>query len=138
MTVREGRVFAMLSNVDRMSAILLAKSIVDRRTVLALSGGIAGYIDRLSQFKMFSVGEIADISGLSEYQVRRASAPDVHIRAKSGISPRHLDHALRMVGNAEFSRLHVKSLLEDGATVAALARVTGQPERSLRRWAREE
>lgn len=128
----------MSSELDRMSAIMLAKSIVDRSLVLAMRGELGSYVDRLARFKLFSVGELSEISGLSEYQVRRATDSNCLVRARSGISPRHLDHAMRMVGDAKFSRLHIKSLVDDGATESALARVTGQSERSLRRWAREE
>ncbi len=127
-----------LKPIDRMNAIILAKSIQDRGVVLALQGGLGPYVARLASYRIFAMGELQDISGLSEYQIRRAVAPDTVIKARSGVSSRHLDHLLRMVDDKNFTKLHIKHLLEDGATIAAVARITGRSENSLRRWAREE
>ena len=127
----------MLSSpVDRMSAIILAKSIVNRREVLALRGEIETYVNRLASYRLFSVGELAEIADLSEYRVRKSCPSDTLLRARSGVAPRHLESLLRMVDNPTFSRTHARRLVEDGATPAAMARITGHPESSLRRWAR--
>ena len=117
-----------------MSAILLAKSIVDRRDLLDLRGELGPYVARLANTRVFSVGEMADFSGMSAYQVRSHVAKDVLTPARSGIRKNHLDFVLRMVDNPGFAKIYAKRLLKDGATVSALARVTGHSERSLRRW----
>lgn len=121
-----------------MSAVILAKTIWDRRSFLQMRGEIDSYVGRLAGYRLFSVGEMALIAEISEYRVRKSANPATMLRAKSGVQPRHLDHLLRMIEDPTFSKIHVKSLVNDGATLAALARVTGQPETSLRRWAREE
>lgn len=121
-----------------MSAVILAKTITDRQSFLHMRGEVEAYVGRLASYRLFSVGEMAQIADISEYRVRKSANPDILLRAKSGILPRHLDHVLRMIDNPTFSKIHVKALVEDGATLAALSRVTGQPETSLRRWAREE
>lgn len=121
-----------------MSAVILAQSIYNRREYLELRGEIGTYVDRLASYRIFSIGEIASIAGISEYRVRRFIDPDHLIRVKSGVHPRHLEFLLRMIDNSTFSRVHVKMLVMDGATLSGLSRVTGQSESSLRRWAREE
>lgn len=128
----------MVSKVDRMSALLLAKSIIDRQEMLQMRGLLETYVSRLSRAEVFSLGELSDISGMSEYKIKQAIRPRFVIRARSGIYRRHIDHLIRMVGDTSFARIHTKSLVEDGATTSALARVTGLSESSLRRWAREE
>ena len=128
----------MSSSLDRMNAIILAKSLYERREYLALNGEIHESLVRLASYRLFSVGELAEITNLSEYRVRKSTGPDVLIRAKSGIEPRHLDDLLRMIDNRAFAKLHTKRLVEGGATIAALSRVTGLNESSLRRWAGEE
>lgn len=124
--------------VERMSAIILAKSIVDRREVLTLRGGISAYLAQLSEYGLFTVGEMAEFANVSEYQVRKASESGTLLRAKSGVHTRHLDFLLRMVDNNKFSRIHTKGLVDDGATVQALSRVTGHAVSSLKRWSKEE
>lgn len=96
---------------------------------------IKEYVTRLADYKLFAVSELAMFSSLSEYKVRSYVPAGALIRAKFGVYPRHLDHLMRMVDNPEFSRIHAKTLVEDGATVAGLARVSGESESNLRRWA---
>lgn len=127
-----------LSPVDRMSAVILAKTIASTRTLLDMKGELPGYIRRLYKYRLFTVAEICELADVSEYIVRKAIAGEEEFRAKSGIKPRHLDHIIRMIGSHAFAKLHIKSLLKDGATIASLSRVTGISESSLRRWAREE
>lgn len=128
----------LLSPVDRMSAVILAKTIASSHTLLDIKGELQGYIRRLYKYGLFTVAEIGDIANVSEYVVRKAIAGEEEFRAKAGVKPRHLDHLIRMIGTPAFARLHVKSLLNDGATISALSRVTGIPKTSLNRWAREE
>lgn len=123
-----------LSSTDRMSALLLAQTIASNRMVLDLRGELQAYVRRLNKYQIFTVKELSDISKLSEYKVRRAISGDNELNARAGISPRHLDHALRMVSSQTFTKQHIKSLVEDGARFSALARVTGISERSLRYW----
>lgn len=121
-----------------MSAVILAQSIYDRREVLRLNGDLHREVGRLVSLRLFSVGEISEISGLSEYLVRKTTPPEDLLRAKSGVKPGHLEFLLRMIGNPSFAKRHTPRLIKDGATLAALSRVTGLPESSLRRWTREE
>jgi len=121
-----------------MNAVILAMSLYEKREILKLSGEAGHSVLRLAQYRLFSVGELAEISGLSEYRVRKSANPDVLIRARTGVYPRHLQHLLRMIGNRDFAKIHTKALVKDGATIAALSRVTGHAENSLRRWAEEE
>lgn len=127
-----------LSPVDRMSAVILAKTIASTRTLLDMKGELTGYIRRLYKYRLFTVSEICELAGVTEYAVRKAIAGEEEFRAKSGIKPSHLDHIIRMIGSPTFAKLHIKTLLKDGATIASLSRVTGISESSLRRWAREE
>lgn len=127
-----------ISPVDRMSAVILAKTIASTRTLLDLKGELPGYIRRLYKYRLFTVNEICELASVSEYTVRKAIAGEEEFRAKSGIKPSHLDHIIRMISSNAFAKLHIKSLLKDGATIASLARVTGISETSLRRWAKEE
>ena len=127
-----------LSPVDRMSAVILAKTIATTSTLLDIKGELYNYIRRLYRYRMFTVAEISLIANVSEYRVRRAIEGEEEFRARAGIKPSHLDHLIRMIGSPAFAKLHVKSLIEDGATVAALARVTGISESNLHRWVREE
>lgn len=127
-----------LSETDRLSAVILAKTVWDRREVLSLRGSMENYVARLAAYQMFSVGEIAEIAGISEYKVRQYADEKDLVRVKSGVAPNHLDFLLRMVGNPTFAKIHTPTLLANGATVSALARVTGQSESSLRRWAKRE
>lgn len=126
------------SQVDRMSAVILAKTIASTRLLLDMKGDIGAYVRRLYKYRIFTVAEIAEISGLSEYKVRQAIAGEEEFRAKTGVKARHLDHLVRMIGSPAFAKLHVKSLINDGATFAGLARVSGIAESSLRRWAGKE
>lgn len=128
----------MVSQVERMSALLLAKSIIDRREMLQMMGDLEMYISRLARAEIFTLGELAEISGLTEYHVKQAIYPRPAVRARSGVKRRHIDHLIRMVGNPSFARTHTRSLIGEGATTSGLARVTGLSESSLRRWAREE
>lgn len=127
-----------ISPVDRMSAVILAKTIASTRTLLDMKGELTGYIRRLYKYRLFTVSEICELAGVTEYAVRKAIAGEEEFRAKSGIKPSHLDHIIRMIGSPTFAKLHIKTLLKDGATIASLSRVTGISESSLRRWAREE
>ena len=128
----------MSSSLDRMNAVILAKSLYDRRDYLVASGEMHENLLRLAGYRLFSVGELASFTDMSEYRVRKSVGPEALLRAKSGVQPRHLDFLLRMIDNRTFARIHTKRLVGDGATVAALSRVTGLPESSLRRWAEEE
>lgn len=128
----------VLSQVDRMSAVILAKTIANTHSLLDMKGDLAAYIRRLYKYRLFTVGEISEIAGVSEYMVHQAIYGEEEFRARSGVKPRHLDHLIRMVGSHSFARLHTKSLIDDGATFSALSRVTGISESSLRRYAREE
>lgn len=127
-----------LSPVDRMSAVILAKTIATNHTLLDMKGELQGYVRRLYKYGLFTVAEIGEMANVSEYIIRKAIAGEEEFRAKAGVKPRHLDHLIRMIGSPAFAKLHVKSLLDDGATISALVRVTGISESSLRRWAREE
>lgn len=127
----------LLSPVDRMSAVILAKTIATNHSLLDMKGDLQGYTRRLYKYKLFTVSEISEISGVSEYIVRKAIAGEEEFRAKAGVKPRHLDHLIRMIGSPAFAKLHVKFLVEDGATISALSRVTGLAESSLHRWLRE-
>lgn len=127
-----------LTTEDRLNAVLLAKSIYHRREVLDFSGEIDGYLDRLSRYGMFSVGELADLSGLSEYRIKKMSPPLVLFNARRGVFPSHLDYLVRMVDNPDFCKMHIGTLLESGATPSGVSRITGYNERTLRRWAGKE
>lgn len=127
-----------LSPVDRMSAVILAKTIATTHTLLDMKGELQGYVRRLYKYGLFTVAEIGEMANVSEYIIRKAIAGEEEFRAKAGVKPRHLDHLIRMIGSPAFAKLHVRSLLDDGATISALVRVTGISESSLRRWAREE
>lgn len=127
-----------LSQVDRMSAVVLAKTIASSRAVLDIKGELPNYVRRLHKYKMFSIMEICDIAKLSEYKVRKAIQGMPEFKAKAGIKPSHLDHLLRMIGSPEFTKLHINHLIKDGATFAGIARVTGTSETTLRRWAERE
>lgn len=127
-----------LSQVDRMSALILAKTISTSNVLLDVMGELPGYLRRLHSYKLFTVIEIGDIANRSEYAVRKAITGEEEFRARTGIKARHLDHLIRMVGSPAFAKLHTKSLIADGATIAGLARVSGLSETSLRRWAEEE
>lgn len=127
------------SQVDRMSAVILAKTITTTHALLDMKGDLTGYIRRLYKYRIFTVAEISDIAKISEYRVRQAISGEEEFRARSGVKARHLDHLIRMIGSTEFAKLHTKALVEDGATIAAISRVSGISESSLRRWAiREE
>lgn len=128
----------LLSPIDRMSAVILAKTITSSSALLDMKNELPAYIRRLYKYRLFTVGEICDFAKVSEYVVRKAIAGEEEFRARSGIKPSHLDHIIRMIGSPAFARLHTKALIQDGATISSLARVTGLPESSLRRWAREE
>ena len=128
----------VLSQVDRMSAVILAKTIANTHSLLDMKGDLAAYIRRLYKYRLFTVGEISEIAGVSEYRVHQAIYGEEEFRARSGVKSRHLDHLIRMVGSQSFAKLHTKSLIDDGATFSALSRVTGISESSLRRYAREE
>lgn len=127
-----------ISPVDRMSAVILAKSIVSTRALLEMKNELPAYVRRLYKYRMFTVSEICDFSGMTEYAVRKAIAGEPEFRAKPGIKSSHLDHIVRMVGSNQFAKLHTKSLIKDGATIASLSRVTGISETTLRRYEREE
>lgn len=126
-----------LSPVDRMSAVILAKTIATTHTLLDMKGELQGYVRRLYKYGLFTVAEIGEMANVSEYIIRKAIAGEEEFRAKAGVKPRHLDHLIRMIGSPAFAKLHVRSLLDDGATISALVRVTGISESSLRRWSRE-
>ena len=126
-----------LSPVDRMSAVILAKTIATTHTLLDMKGELQGYVRRLYKYGIFTVAEIGEMANVSEYIIRKAIAGEEEFRAKAGVKPRHLDHLIRMIGSPAFAKLHVRSLLDDGATISALVRVTGISESSLRRWSRE-
>lgn len=125
-----------LSPVDRMSAVILARTIATNNTLLDIKQELAAYIRRLYSYRMFTVSELSDIANVSEYKVRQAITGEEEFTAKSGIQVRHLDHLIRMIGSHDFAKLHIKSLLEDGATIASIHRVTDIPESSLRRWSK--
>lgn len=127
-----------LSDVDRVSAIILAKSIVSNRALLDMRNETDGYVRRLYKYGIFTASEIAEFAGLTEYGIRHAISGLGEFRAKSGVSAKHLDHLVRMVGAPDFAKLHTRLLVESGATYAALARVTGLPESSLRRWGKKD
>lgn len=63
-----------LSPVDRMSAVILAKTIASTRTLLDMKGELTGYIRRLYKYRLFTVSEICELAGVSEYTVRKAIA----------------------------------------------------------------
>src|SRR5690606_7687057 len=111
-----------LSPVDRMSAVILAKTIANTHTLLDMKGELSAYIRRLYSYRMFTVAEICEIADVSEYVVRKAIAGEPEFRARSGIKPSHLDHIIRMIGSHTFARLHTKALLKDGAKIASLSR----------------
>lgn len=117
-----------------MSALLLAQTIASSRKLLDLRGELQAYVRRLNKYQIFTVRELGEIADISEYKVRRAIADDRELNARTGISTRHLDHAVRMISSQTFTKQHIKSLIEDGAKFSALARVTGISERSLRYW----
>lgn len=127
-----------LTQLDRMSAVMLAKTIASNRSILDLKDELYPYVRRLYRMKIFSQGEIAEFAQLSKYRMNRALAGEEEFIAKTGVATRHLDHLIRMIGTPEFAKLHIKSLIEDGATYAAIYRITDIPESTLRRWVREE
>lgn len=126
-----------ISQLDRVSGIMLARTIASTNEILELKGDLPAYVRRLHSYKLFTVGELSEISGMSEHKVRQCLRGTEQFRARSGIKPRHLDHLIRMVGSHDFARLHIKSLVKDGATIAGLARVSGISESTLRRWISE-
>ena len=124
----------MYSSIDRMNGILLAKSIYDKRQILDVRGDLDRYISRLSDFNLFSSGEIAKIADVTEYRVKAAVHPASVLKARSGVEPRHLDHLLRMVTDKIFAQKQIEALVNDGATISAVSRVTGLSARTLKRW----
>lgn len=126
------------SQVNRISGVILARTIANTHEILEMKGDLNTYVRRLHNYKLFTVSELAEISGISEYLVRQAIRGEEEFRARSGVAVRHLDHLIRMVGSHDFAKKHTKALVKDGATIAALSRVSGISESSLRRWAREE
>lgn len=126
-----------LSPADRMTAIILAKTMASNRAVQELKKETAGYIRRLYKYRMFTVGEIAEFAGASEYAVRQAISGEEEFRARSGVHTRHLDHLIRMVDSPQFAKKHIKLLIDDKAKFSAIARVTGISERRLRYWYKE-
>lgn len=117
-----------------MSAVILAKTIATTNALLDIKQELPSYIRRLYRYQLFTVAEISDIANISEYKVRQAIVGEEEFTAKSGIKVRHLDHLLRMIASPEFAKLHIKSLIDDEATIASISRVTDIPESSLRRW----
>ena len=98
----------VLSQVDRMSAVILAKTIANTHSLLDMKGDLAAYIRRLYKYRLFTVGEISEIAGVSEYRVHQAIYGEEEFRARSGVKSRHLDHLIRMVGSQSFAKLHTK------------------------------
>ena len=88
------------------------------------------------RYRLFTGSEICDIAEVSEYKVRKAITGEEEFTARAGVKVKHLDHLIRMIGSPAFAKLHIKSLIEDGATISSIARVTGISETSLRRWAK--
>lgn len=127
-----------LKPLDRMTAIILAKTICDKHDLLDLTGELDSYIQRLFRYRLFTVAEISAFANISEYRVRKALIGEPAFTARSGIQARHLDHIIRMIGSNDFAKAHIHRLLEDGATTGSLARVTGISDRNLRRWAKKE
>jgi hypothetical protein len=125
-----------LSDLERMSALMLAQSIHRTHQLLDIKGELGVYIYRLNRYQIFSIGEIADFAKLSEYKVRQAIPQESAVIARSGVHARHLDHLIRMVGDPKFAKIHLKTLLEDGAKINALSRITGIPLSTLNNWKR--
>ena len=126
-----------LTKLERMSAVMLAKTIATSRAMLDIKDESSGYVRRLYKYGIFTVQEVAEIAEMSEYKVRQAISGEEELRAKSGVYTKHLDHVLRMIDSHSFGRKHIKSLVDEGATIGAVSRVTGIPESTLRRWVRE-
>lgn len=127
----------VLNQVDRLTAVMLAHNIYYNRTLLELSGELNSSIKRLYKYKLFTIGEISEFANVSEYLIKRMVRGEEGLRARSGIYGRHLDHIVRMIDSPAFTKKHIKSLIKSGATFAALARVSGISESSLRRWEEE-
>ena len=49
----------VLSQVDRMSAVILAKTIANTHSLLDMKGDLAAYIRRLYKYRLFTAGEIS-------------------------------------------------------------------------------
>lgn len=128
----------LLSQVDRMSALILAKSIYTNNMMLSIRGELESRIVRLSDYHMFSMGELADFSHTSIYKVKKIIPANNHTTYRSGVLGRHLDDLIRMVADAKFGRRHIDRLLEEGATPDAIARIIGVPPRTVRGWRGEE
>lgn len=126
-----------LSNIERVTAIMLALTIVRQREFLELTNGMGKEVIRLNDYGLFTVSELSEIANISRYRVSTLLKDKQVVRARSGIKFNHLDHLVRMVGPNKFARRHIKSLVEEGSTFSAIARVTGVSESSLRRWAKE-
>lgn len=60
-----------ISPVDRMSAVILAKTIASTRTLLDLKGELPGYIRRLYKYRLFTVNEICELASVSKTQYAR-------------------------------------------------------------------
>ena len=127
-----------LSPTDRISALMLAKTIDREYEMLTIKGEIEGYLLRLNKYQILSVGEIAELARMSEYKVKKIISMENRPRNRSGVRPRHFDHLIRMIGDREFAKLHYKHLMNEGVAIAAMSRVTGIPTSTFYRWEREE
>lgn len=123
-----------LDPIDRMNCVLLARTIAQDRVMLEVREELTEYIRRLNEYKVFTVNEIANFTKLTSYRVRKLIQGQEEVRARSGVEAKHLDHIVWMISSPDFSKQHIKSLYDEGATLAAVARVTGHSETTLRRW----
>ena len=129
-----------LSQVDRLSALLLARTISNSHASMDFRGELDRNLRRLYSYKVFALSEIAEMSNLSVHQVKQRIrwSKDDEFSPRGGVAVRHLDHLTLMVADKEFAKNNFIALEEDGASRSALARVLGVSHRTLTRWAEEQ
>lgn len=127
-----------LTKVERMSAVMLARTVASNAALYEVTNELGKYIQKLNSYGIYTVAEISEFTEISEYRVRKYLLGAEEIRAKSGVLTRHLDHYLRMIGAPDFTKKHLPTLLSDGVGISTIARITGHSQTTLRRWVREE
>lgn len=123
-----------ISKSERLDALLFAKVVAASNMRMAMEGDLHAAIRKLNNYRLFTAQEIAWLSNTLEVRVRRICEGLTPIRARSCIKAGHMDDLIRMAVSPEYTQKHIRRLLEAGATVAAIARITGHSRTSLYRW----
>lgn len=126
-----------LSQTDRISALILAKNINNKAQLFDMRGDLGDYVRRLNETEMFSIGELAEISKLSEWKIRKLIPKESRIVSHSGVKPRHIDHLIRMIVSKDFARKHLPYLIKEDVPLGAISRITGISKRTLENWRRK-